>query len=123
MLEAKPIKGTAARHADPVADAASAAALASSEKERAENLMIVDLLRNDLGRVCEVSCSKTQGSEAVRQPTRLSNPGSTQQLSLSYSWKAAGVAFADISISVNARATGVKIYVLTLMKQVHHLCR
>lgn len=51
MLEAKPIKGTARRHpSDAAADWASAAALLGSEKERAENLMIVDLLRNDLGR-------------------------------------------------------------------------
>lgn len=53
-LEARPIKGTASRCADPVADHAAAAALAASEKDQAENLMIVDLLRNDLGRVCEV---------------------------------------------------------------------
>lgn len=52
-LEARPIKGTAARvPGDAAADAAVAAALAASEKDRAENLMIVDLLRNDLGRVC-----------------------------------------------------------------------
>jgi para-aminobenzoate synthetase component 1 len=50
-LEAKPIKGTARRHpGDVAADCAAAAALLGSEKERAENLMIVDLLRNDLGR-------------------------------------------------------------------------
>jgi len=55
VLEARPIKGTAPRvKGDPAADAAAAAALASSEKDRAENLMIVDLIRNDLGRVCEV---------------------------------------------------------------------
>jgi para-aminobenzoate synthetase len=53
-LEAKPIKGTAPRVAPHGcdADAASAAQLRASVKDRAENLMIVDLLRNDLGRVC-----------------------------------------------------------------------
>ena len=54
VLEAKPIKGTAPR-VQPLgcdADVAEASKLASSVKDRAENLMIVDLLRNDLGRVC-----------------------------------------------------------------------
>lgn len=53
-VETRPIKGTRPRRADPAADAAEAAALLASAKDRAENLMIVDLLRNDIGRVCTV---------------------------------------------------------------------
>ena len=47
----RPMKGTAPRHADPAADRAAAQALKADEKQRAENLMIVDLLRNDLSRI------------------------------------------------------------------------
>lgn len=52
-LTVRPMKGTAPRHADPAADALSARTLETSEKDRAENLMIVDLLRNDLGRIAD----------------------------------------------------------------------
>ncbi|MGE8129454.1 aminodeoxychorismate synthase component I [Methylobacterium sp. yr668] len=51
-VETRPIKGTARRLDDPAADRAAAEALQASVKERAENVMIVDLLRNDLSRVC-----------------------------------------------------------------------
>ena len=53
-LEAWPIKGTRARDHDPVRDCQLAEELKESTKDYAENLMIVDLMRNDLARVCEI---------------------------------------------------------------------
>ncbi|WP_269633565.1 chorismate-binding protein [Pelomonas sp. BJYL3] len=54
LLSAQPMKGTAPRGADVVEDEAAQAHLRTSPKERAENLMIVDLLRNDISRVAQV---------------------------------------------------------------------
>lgn len=52
-VETKPIKGTRRRTLDPISDQQAAADLLACEKDRAENIMIVDLMRNDLSRVCQ----------------------------------------------------------------------
>ena len=64
-VEVRPIKGTASRATDPTEDAARAAALVASEKDRAENVMIVDLLRSDLSAVCKPRTVKVPSLCAV----------------------------------------------------------
>ena len=53
QVQSRPIKGTRPRRDDPREDALTAAELVCAPKDRAENVMIVDLLRNDLGRICQ----------------------------------------------------------------------
>ena len=64
-ITAKPMKGTRPRQADPARDADVAAELAASIKDRAENLMIVDLMRNDLSRVAVPGSVKVERAFAV----------------------------------------------------------
>ncbi|TPW03106.1 MAG: para-aminobenzoate synthetase component I [bacterium] len=69
-IESRPIKGTRPRDPDPDRDAALAAELSASLKDRAENLMIVDLMRNDLSRVAEPGSVSVAGLfEVESHPT------------------------------------------------------
>ncbi|MDA1247031.1 MAG: anthranilate synthase component I family protein [Cyanobacteria bacterium] len=75
-VETRPIKGTRPRHSDADADADAAADLVTSPKDRAENVMIVDLLRNDLGRVCKpgsILVPQLVGLESYRQVHHLTS--------------------------------------------------
>lgn len=65
QLRARPMKGTAPRGSEPSSDAAARAHLAMSAKDRAENLMIVDLLRNDLGRIAQTGSVAVENLFAV----------------------------------------------------------
>jgi len=76
-LETRPIKGTIARGADGMADADAARRLKSSRKDGAEHLMIVDLERNDLGRVCRFGSVQVEDLKRIETYSNLHHMVST----------------------------------------------
>jgi para-aminobenzoate synthetase/4-amino-4-deoxychorismate lyase len=83
LLTARPMKGTAARFAAPEGDSETARLLAEDIKNRAENLMIVDLLRNDLGRVAQIGSVKVPSLFAIEPYATVFQMTSTVQARLS----------------------------------------
>ncbi|HEY9066447.1 MAG TPA: aminodeoxychorismate synthase component I, partial [Burkholderiaceae bacterium] len=79
VLTARPMKGTAARVAAPESDSESARLLAIDIKNRAENLMIVDLLRNDLGRLAQIGSVRVPALFAIEPYTTVFQMTSTVQ--------------------------------------------
>ena len=74
LIESRPMKGTAARGLWPSDDRRKAADLRASEKDQAENVMIVDMVRNDLGRIAVTGTVHVPQLFTVEQyPTRLAD--------------------------------------------------
>ena len=82
LVTARPMKGTASRYAAPEGDSETARLLSLDTKNRAENLMIVDLLRNDLGRVAEIGSVKVPELFAIEPYSTVFQMTSTVQARL-----------------------------------------
>ncbi|RAS22872.1 aminodeoxychorismate synthase component I [Paraburkholderia bryophila] len=91
MLQARPMKGTAPRSVDPQADQGAAEFLRNDPKNRAENVMIVDLLRNDLSRVAQTGSVKVPALFSVEPYASVWQMTSTVQASLRPGMSFAGV--------------------------------
>jgi para-aminobenzoate synthetase component 1 len=115
-LISQPIKGTSLRHPeDPVADAAAALALRNSQKEVSENVMVVDLVRNDLSRIC------TKGSVQVDELFGIySYPQVHQMISTISGAVETSVAFSDIlkaTFPMGSMTGAPKLRVMELIEQ------
>ena len=85
-ITVRPMKGTAPRGRTFAEDAAASAALAADEKNRAENVMIVDLMRNDLGRICKTGSVRTPRLFEVERYPSVWQMTSTVQGELAADW-------------------------------------
>jgi para-aminobenzoate synthetase/4-amino-4-deoxychorismate lyase len=90
-IAVRPMKGTAPRGLWSEDDRLKAEELRHSEKERAENLMIVDLMRNDLGRICRTGSVKTPALFEVERLPSVWQMTSTVEGTLPDRWKISGV--------------------------------
>ncbi|WP_333608220.1 aminodeoxychorismate synthase component I [Arsukibacterium sp.] len=120
-VETKPIKGTRPRHRDPEQDQLAAMQLQQAEKDRAENVMIVDLLRNDLGKVCQSGSVKVPQLFAIESFPAVHHLVSTVTGTLAAHYSAADLlrgAFPGGSI------TGApKIAAMQIIEQLEPHCR
>jgi para-aminobenzoate synthetase component 1 len=120
-IVSQPIKGTAKRGRDREADEASKAFLKSSVKELAENVMIVDLVRNDLARSCEVTSVRVEELCGI-----YSFPQVHQMISTVSGTLAAGNSFTDAikySFPMGSMTGAPKIKVMQLIEQYERTAR
>lgn len=118
----QPIKGTAARHNDPVLDQEQKAHLLSSEKERAENVMIVDLVRNDLSRTAKknsVSVSELFGLYSFKAVHQMISTVRSELDSSSYSGEDA----LEQSFPMGSMTGAPKLSALELIDRYEHFRR
>ncbi|QKJ19382.1 anthranilate synthase component I family protein [Microbacterium hominis] len=115
VVRTRPIKGTRPRGIDPAHDAALAEQLRASDKERAENVMIVDLMRNDLSRVCET------GSVAVERLLEIESYPAVHQLVSTVSGRLRdGVRVADLlaaAFPAGSMSGAPKLSAMTILRR------